>query len=258
MQVLPKALLHEISQATQKSNTALSIFFHHSVRKIHSEESVVHLEAFDNQNQASTHHTYDAVLYTGQPWRDLGLTLGRSQEGQSCAEALRSIPSHSLVVVGLGGYQEEKIPEGFGVLYGEESIDILGVIFVHSTYTNHVKPGHFLYRVMMGGELAPLLHHKSAPELVALAKTRLQELGILSKNAQITFEEVIKWPHYIPLATAHMDEAQKSLWQLEASEPGIFLTGNYTGGPAVADCLEQAEYKAIHMVNYLSGLPASC
>lgn len=202
--------------------------------------------------------SFDCVVYSGQPWRDNNLSLIvdniNFEELQKSYQNLRSMEAHSVAVVGLGtDNQISNSPCGFGALAGEWSKDLLGVIFVHSTYPQHTPKNSKLFRVLLGGDREIDILQKSEFELIEIAKQRLNDTNIVPKNTNYIFEKVIIWEKYIPLATVNQDKILESIWKIEAIMPGLFFTGNYIKGPAVSDCLEQASITCKNVILFLAG-----
>lgn len=261
MSFLTTSLFKELEKECLKQNIELVVNLNSTVSSIKKEEKLITIKyQKENQNNAET---FDSVIYSGQPWRDLNLNIevggetSTNNEFLNSLEQLRKIESHSVTVVGLGAKQtsmDENSIKGFGALAGEWSKDILGVIFVHSTYPSHAPKNSKLYRVLLGGDRDPFINSKSQEEIIALSKLRLVESKVTPANIQFDFSQVIKWDNYIPLATINQDKVIEAIWKIEALLPGFFLTGNYIKGPSIADCLDQAEVVSKNVILYLNTL----
>lgn len=226
---LPQALYDDLKKTCDAHQIELVTLFNKAISNI-------------DMNQMP----FDLVIYTGQPWRDDALVIGNTQESHNALSLLKSIPNHSIAVVGLGGTTSAPHLEGFGALANTWSQDILGVLSIHSLYPQHVpkNTNAFLYRVMLGGEAdsANEIIKKSDTDLVSLAKMRLFQTNVLQENqTQFDFEHVVVWKNYIPLPTKYQDRVLEAIWKLEALNPGLFFSGNYIQGVSVADCLKHAE-----------------
>lgn len=248
MHALPQALYDDLKKMCSEKSIELVTWMNTSVVSLNGDPNTGVTCSLKTTTQDHLNHQkatadledfiFDLVVYSGQPWRDPDLVVGQDKKSQEAWTNLKNIPSHSIAVVGLGGKTSENRMNGFGALANRWSQDILGVLSVHSIYPQHVPCGKFLYRVMLGGEVDPLVWKKSKTELVFLSKQRLFEMKVLDES-QTTFEfaDVVVWKDYIPISTENQDQILASLWQLEACNPGVFFTGNYTHGVGVADCL---------------------
>ncbi|WGL59847.1 protoporphyrinogen oxidase [Pigmentibacter sp. JX0631] len=253
-------LVHELYEqfltiCSQKSIT-VELNLNHKICKIIKISNYFSLEStLENKIKKQS---FDCVVYSGQPWRDSNLSLIidniNFEELQKSYQNLRSMEAHSVAVVGLGTNNENlNSPNGFGALAGEWSKDLLGVIFVHSTYPQHTPKNSKLFRVLIGGDREINISQKSELELIDLAKQRLEETNIVPSNTNYSFEKVIVWENYIPLATVNQDRILESIWKIEAIMPGLFFVGNYLKGPSVSDCLEQAAITCKNVTLFLDG-----
>lgn len=57
-------------------------------------------------------------------------------------------------------------------------------------------------------------------------------------------EHVVVWQRAIPQYNLGHPHLAATLKQLCAANPGIFLTGNYLGGPAIPACIDEANRSA--------------
>lgn len=165
---------------------------------------------------------------------------------------LRKTSAHGLVVVGLGGKDTIAPKQGFGALAPENSQDLLGVIFVHSVVPEHAPPGHFLYRLMLGGDRDPQFVERANKDCISCAKQHLLELGLVTDHAEFDFERVFKWPAFIPLQDESQDERLRAVSELESAFPGLVFTGNYLTGVGVHDCLVAADAAADRMAKRMT------
>lgn len=156
-------------------------------------------------------------------------------------EILRNAPTHGLVVVGIGGTDTKPPPQGFGALAPGSSPDLLGVLYVHSIFPQHAPPGHFLYRVLLGGDRDPSCVTRHETWLTERAKEWLVQLGLLTPDAHVEATAVFKWPSVIPLQDVGQDARLQAMGELERLFPGLFFVGNYRTGVGVYDCLLSAE-----------------
>lgn len=245
MTVVPHKLLEEIEKICEENKIELHLNLN---------------STFTAQEQKPN----NLIIYSGQPWRDKNfLEMCRSYENKSGAlksavDVLKNIPTHTLVVVGIGSSNKdiENRLDGFGALAVENNPEgVLGVIAVHSLNEHHVPDDSFLYRIMMGGENLPKeinLITSSDAEIIHLAKTYLQKYKLLNTTKTYTLEIVSRHINYLPLPTEYQEKVLEAVNTLEEKMPGFFLTGNYILGPAVDNCIEQAHITAEKISNYIS------
>jgi protoporphyrinogen oxidase len=123
------------------------------------------------------------VVFTSVPiWRaPLAISISQSETKSVSTEDLDAFvrqrfalldetPSHGLVVVGIGGKDTSPPPQGFGALAPEASPDLLGVLYVHSLAPSHAPEGHFMYRVLLGGDRDPAFVERTDAACVAKAR----------------------------------------------------------------------------------------
>lgn len=244
MSVLPKSLYSHLEKVCQQASVQLIVKLNTNVTSI---------EQINNGLIINNESIFDIVIYAGQPWRENSISFGKSEKHLEAFAVLKQIPTHSIVVVGVGG---KKIPsflykEGFGALANNQSQDLLGILFIHSMFEKHVPKNSFLYRLMFGGDRYPHIEELSDDDLLTRAKNHLKNLDLMCGEEKFSFEKVVRWENYIPLATEHQDKVLCALWQLEALNPGLFFAGNYIKGVAVADCLEQGQLTAMKVIRFI-------
>ena len=259
MEFLVNTLFNELKKECLKNNIELVLKLNSNVNLIKKESNFISVNFLKENNLYQ--EQYHCVLYSVQQWRDQNISIQSMElekgELEKSFLKLKNIESHSIAIIGLGS---SNIPEnttsikGFGALAGEWSKDILGTIFVHSTYPSHAPTNSNLFRVLLGGDRNPLINQKSNEELIEISKLRLLETKIIDKNIYFDFTHVIKWDNYIPLATLEQDKVLEAIWKIEALVPGLFLTGNYMKGPSISDCLEQAEKVSKNILFYMDNL----
>jgi oxygen-dependent protoporphyrinogen oxidase len=184
---------------------------------------------------------FDAVFWTAAPWQADFLNWHKN-EVQREWELLQTPPAHSLIVVNVSGPKDNCSKNGFGVLARRESDGLLGVLFVHSIYPQHVPEGCTSYRILLGGDRRPEMAEWSDQQLTEYALSSLLKLELIDKsNLQIQRTSVIRWPKAVGIADEGHDERQKALWRIQAHCKGIFFAGIYRKGVGVADALQSAQ-----------------
>jgi oxygen-dependent protoporphyrinogen oxidase len=166
MEFLVNTLFNELKKECLKNNIELVLNLNSNVNLIKRESNFISVNFLKENNLYQ--EQYHSVLYSGQPWRDQNISIQsmelEKEELEKSFHKLKNIESHSIAIIGLGS---SNIPEnttsikGFGALAGEWSKDILGTIFVHSTYPSHAPTNSNLFRVLLGGDRNPLINQKS-------------------------------------------------------------------------------------------------
>lgn len=255
MEYLVQSLFNDICSESKLKNIEIELLLNTQVLAFTKTPEKISIEY--SKDILKFQNNFDSVVYSGQPWRDETLAFNIDQINQTeinnSVNILRSIESHSIAVVGLGTKENfAQAPNGFGALAGQWSSDILGVLFVHSTYPAHAPKNSSLFRVLLGGDRTISIMEKDDTELIQIAKDRLSETKIQASHTHYDFEHVIKWENYIPLATTKQDNVLEAIWKIEALMSGLFFTGNYIKGPAISDCLDQAEIVHKNVLTFLA------
>ncbi len=245
MQALPQELFAQIQNFCAEKNITLKMLFNHESQNINHLNSLFFIDNIG---------PFHACVLAIAPWQQKSLVFSGEWENQTQErfKILQNIPTHNAVVVGIGGRNNSRNIQGFGALTNTDSKYILGVLFVHSIYPMHVPNGNFLFRFILGGDRSPNIMAHSKEEIVQICLDFAHEKQLIDKNSTIDFKKAILWPQAIPLATESHDLTLRTIWQIEATTPGLFLTGNYIDGVGVADCLRQGETTAKKMNDFLN------
>jgi oxygen-dependent protoporphyrinogen oxidase len=227
----------------------------------------LHIAGTNDSNETNEGRGFNGVISTIPLWREnLDFRLSKVAQddlpGSSREETarflqqrlalLRKTNSHGLVVVALGGSDSITPKQGFGALAPENSQNLLGVIFVHSVVPEHAPSGHFLYRLMLGGDRDPRFVERSNQDCIACARQHLRDLGLVTDKAEFHFERVFKWPAFIPLQDESQDDRLHAISELESAFPGLVFAGNYLTGVGVHDCLVAAEASVQRMAERMT------
>ncbi len=183
---------------------------------------------------------FDSVFWTAAPWKaqDLRWSDAKTQNEWT---SLHDTPVHSLVVVNVSGARDAFTKNGFGVLARRESDGLLGVLFVHSIYPQHVPEGSYSYRVLLAGDRRPEMIDWSDERLTEYTLAQLEKLELIAPNQRSIQVNIVRWPNAVPLADREHDERQKALWRIQAHFPRVAFAGIYKKGVGVADALQSAQ-----------------
>jgi len=181
--------------------------------------------------------TVDAVLSTipafgvpDLPWpQDLRGSLG----------FLREIIYPPVTVAALGFRRTDVTHplDGFGMLVPEaEKRRILGAIFSSSLFPGRAPRDHVLLTVFVGGERQPRMAQLGDDALEQDILSDLRDL--LGVRGAPVFRRVIRWPRAIPQYNLGYGEFVDHMEKAERDWPGLHLGGNYRGGIAAGQCIQ--------------------
>jgi oxygen-dependent protoporphyrinogen oxidase len=174
--------------------------------------------------------TVPAFAVESLPWADdLRGALG----------VLREIPYPPVTVVALGFRRDElEHPlDGFGMLVpAAEQRRILGTIFSSSLFPGRAPEGHVLLTNFVGGARQPRIAETGDDALVDDVCSDLRDL--LGLSGEPVFAKIIRWPRAIPQYNIGYGKILAAMERLEAAWPGLHLAGNYRGGIAAGQCIQ--------------------
>ena len=192
-----------------------------------------------------------AVVIATQPHVAAGLLAGVDE---AAAEAAATIPAPPLAVAFLG-YRRCQVAhplDGVGFLVPRgECRPITGAQFCSTMFPGRAPDGHVAVAGYFGGARAPELATLPAADLVQLARREFGEL--LGAKGEPVISRVRHWPRGLPQYTLGHGARVAALAGLAARRPGLFVTGNYLTGPAIAACLAQARHTSADVHRYLVG-----
>ncbi|MBT3553311.1 MAG: protoporphyrinogen oxidase [Rhodospirillaceae bacterium] len=157
------------------------------------------------------------------------------------AGAAGAIVAPPLAVVYLG-YRRGRVAhplDGLGFLSPEnEGLNMSGSQFCSTMFPGRAPEGHVSLAAYFGGARAPHLAELPASELIALAREEFA--GLLGASGEPEVACVRHWPRGLPQYRLGHQERVANLMDAERRVPGLFITGNYFSGPAVAECITRA------------------
>jgi len=171
------------------------------------------------------------------------------------AEELKQIRSSPLVVVHLGYRIDDfaRKPQGFGVLDGDGSLRLLGVLFPSSLFGGRAPEGHLLFTCLLGGLLHPEMLELDDAALAALCRTDLQKLFGVTRPA--VFERVARWREAVPQPELGHRERLARVRGALAGLPPLELAGAAYDGVAVEQVLQGGEKAAERLLARLGVAP---
>ncbi len=146
------------------------------------------------------------------------------------------------VNVGFFGYRREQVAhplDGLGFLSTRDEGRILsGSQFASTMYPHRAPDGFVAISAYAGGVRNPELARMSGIDLTAQMHAELAEvLGIKGDPVVTRFR---RWPLGLPQYTLGHAARQKLFAETPKRVEGLYLTGNYTNGVSVANCIKSA------------------
>ncbi len=191
-----------------------------------------------------------AVVIATQP--HVASTLFQGVD-DAAAQAAAAISAPPLAVVFLG-YRREQVAhplDGLGWLSpSHEKRVVSGTLFSSTMFPGRAPKGHVALAAYVGGARAPELARQAPEELVVLAHAEHREL--LGVKGEPVITKIRQWPRGLPQYNLGHRDRIATIQGIEKRLPGLFVTGNYFTGPAVATCIAQAAETADRIHDFLS------
>jgi oxygen-dependent protoporphyrinogen oxidase len=169
------------------------------------------------------------------------------------AAALEGIAYAPIVVapVGVEAGRARQPIEGFGFLIPrEESLGLLGCLFMSQLFPGRTPAGHELLHCMLGGVRWPEAAHLPDADLHArLAEDLSRTLGLADPPPPLA---LVRWPRAVP--QPGRDHRARIAWLNRCLDdlPGLALAGAYLSGVSVSDALASGLVAASRV---LAGVP---
>ena len=129
--------------------------------------------------------------------------------------------------------------EGFGFLVPRsEGLRILGTVWSSALFAERAPRGMASFTSFLGGTTDPEMISYSADQIAAIAVSELS--SVLGITASPAAHHLARWQHALPQYNLGHQAVVSDLRKLCERTPGIFLVGNYLGGPSLGSCVEQA------------------
>ncbi len=171
----------------------------------------------------------------------------------SSAAAAGAIHAPPLAVAFLG-FRRQDVDhplDGLGFLAAEnEQRTINGAQFCSTMFPGRAPDGHVAVTGYFGGARAPGLACAPAEELIELARREFRDL--IGAHHRPVVARVRHWPLGLPQYHLGHQDRIATLTEASHRQPGLFLTGNYFSGPAVAACVTEAAETAKRVHQFLS------
>jgi protoporphyrinogen/coproporphyrinogen III oxidase len=148
-------------------------------------------------------------------------------------------PPLSTLVLGFDRAQVAHPLDGFGVLFPRlEKRFSLGCIFSSTLFPGRAPEGKIALMCFIGGVQQP--ENGSLPTDELVRRTVEDLTPLLGINGQPCFHSHSFWPLAIPQYNVGHEAFLNALEETERAFSGLFLRGNFRGGPGLSDCLDNA------------------
>lgn len=125
---------------------------------------------------------------------------------------------------------------GFGFLVPEkENRNILGALFSSTLFEGRVPADQHLLTVFVGGGRQPDLAGLKSEQLFDLVIEELR--GLIGLDGDPVFKDHVYWPKSIPAYHVGYDEIENRIMEIEQSNDGLHIAGNFRYGISVPDCI---------------------
>jgi len=160
------------------------------------------------------------------------------------------------------GYRLAEIAEpklrqkgGFGFLIPRsEGLRSLGTVWNSFLFSGRApdSPDKMAsFTSFLGGATDPEIRNCSNEEIAATAHAELSR--VLGIRGSPVVQHVSRWERALPQYNLGHAGIVRSLGELCADSPGLFLAGNYLAGPSLGACVEQANKTAEEIAKFCAG-----
>lgn len=186
-----------------------------------------------------------------------GLLRGVGPSGPRFGELLGKIEYAGVAQVS-AGYRLDQIREreaknglnGFGFLVPRsEWLHLLGTVWSSSLFPNRAPEGMASFTSFLGGMTDAEIVSRDPNEIAAVAHSELS--SVLGISGAPVAQRVTRWQRALPQYNIGHRELTSQLQELCATMPGLFLAGNYLGGPALGACVDHANKVAGQAAEFL-------
>jgi oxygen-dependent protoporphyrinogen oxidase len=228
---LPRALADSLAVALQR-NTRVTALRHKSGLGARGFEVEISLA------QQSARLSADAVVLATPTNVSACLLAGEDARFSAALGRIEYAP----VAVVSAGYRKEQfcIPaDGFGFLVSRrEKRSVLGTVWSSSLFSGRAPDGMVLVTSFAGGATNPEVVSMSEDQIAEIVHNEVAQIMRIS-GAPIA-QRVQRYERALPQYNLGHTEIIASLRAACADTPGLFLTGNYFGGPSIGACVDHA------------------
>jgi oxygen-dependent protoporphyrinogen oxidase len=141
---------------------------------------------------------------------------------------------------------------GFGfVVPRSEGLRSLGTVFNSFLFPGRAPEQMAGFTTFLGGATDTAIRACSDLEIASIAHSEVSR--VLGIGAAPVAQHVARWDGALPQYNLGHGDIVRSLVDLCAATPGLFLAGNYLAGPSIGSCVEQANDVANRVAEFFGG-----
>jgi len=176
-----------------------------------------------------------AVVVATQPHVAAGMLENVAPDAASAIGGI-SAPPLAVVFMGFKRANVDHSLNGLGYLSpSSENSPFTGVQFPSSMFAGRAPKGHVALAAYMGGARFPDIRQMDEQDVGALAAQEFKDR--LGTRGPATVAKVRFWPTGIPQYNLGHQNRVEIVQAMGDENPGLFVTGNYLGGPSVGSCV---------------------
>ncbi|WP_411282040.1 protoporphyrinogen oxidase [Gemmatimonas sp.] len=219
------------------------------VRLLHRNEG--HWVVDAGQDGASRSRTVDAVVMATPAHVLAAMELPAELRRHATLVEHVEYPPMSALTLGFERAAVTHALDGFGMLIpSKEKRSILGALFSSSLFPARAPEGHVAITCFVGGTRMPERAREDTDLLVERVLIDLRQL--LGVRGEPIFAKHVYWPRAIPQYTVGYQAVKDAANEMELSNPGLYLAGNYRNGVSVGDCVASGQQIAGQVARYLT------
>jgi oxygen-dependent protoporphyrinogen oxidase len=248
VETLVRTLGEKLGDALKRETTVVSIR-----RGRTNGQSAFTMEVTSSRGAAEIHAD---VIVMAAPTRPAGRLLASVSE--SVADQFNRIEYAPVAVVATG-YRRDHVGHplaGFGFLVPrKEGLRTLGTVWNSSLFPGRAPEGMVCLTSFAGGATDPELVKLPADEILGVVSR--EAASVLNITGAPEASLVQRYDAALPQYNLGHGKVIAALRELCAGVPGLFLAGNYLGGPSIGSCVEQAFAAAEAVHRHLAAPAAS-
>lgn len=219
------------------------------IRLLHPKEGRWAIEA--GQDGASRPRTVDAVVMATPAHVLAAMELPAGLRQHAALVERVEYPPVSVLTLGFERGDVAHALDGFGMLIpAQEQRSLLGVLFSSSLFPDRAPDGCVAITCFVGGARMPDRAREETDLLVERVLIDLRQL--LGVRGEPVFAKHVYWPRAIPQYTVGYQAVKDAADEVERSNPGLYLAGNYRHGVSVGDCMASGLQVAGQVARYLA------
>lgn len=229
----------------------VSTFVEHLAKKCHANiflnSTITSIQKTQNGYKLINNNTvtnYDKIILSTPAYESSKLLTNIDKH---LSELLEKIQYSPISIVGFGYDKLKNNLNGFGLLTTTSSkLDILGVLWDSSVFTDRALNGKKCIRVMIGGQRNKDLALRSQRSLIEFAKKDILKTMNIDEEPSCVF--VKSYKHGIPNYTLGHQARMNVLFERLKKHDGLYLNSNAYKGIALNDCVANSKQCAMQVL----------